>query len=51
MLGVWDAREQGLGGWTLSQNHRYDPEAQILYLGDGERRSVPAPGSPPQCPG
>jgi RHS repeat-associated protein len=40
LLGVFDARQQALGGWTLSAHHFYDPIAQILYQGDGQRRSV-----------
>ncbi|MFZ5699038.1 MAG: Ig-like domain-containing protein, partial [Pseudomonadota bacterium] len=39
-LGGWDARDQGLGGWTLSRHHTYDPNGQVLRLGDGSRRSV-----------
>jgi RHS repeat-associated protein len=31
---------QGLGGWSLSVHHIYDPAGQVLYLGDGNRRSV-----------
>ncbi|HUL99387.1 MAG TPA: hypothetical protein VLU24_08220, partial [Mycobacterium sp.] len=40
MLGTWDARGQGgLGGWTLSVHHGYDPIGHVLHLGTGERRS------------
>jgi hypothetical protein len=39
-IGLFDAQEQGLGGWTLSAHHVYDPVGQILYLGDGTRRST-----------
>ena len=40
-VGAWDARAQaGLGGWTLSPHHAYDPVGKILYLGDGTRRSA-----------
>ncbi|MEW6774692.1 MAG: putative Ig domain-containing protein [Bdellovibrionota bacterium] len=28
----------GLGGWTLSEHHQYDPAGRVLYTGDGERR-------------
>src|SRR4029077_13166887 len=39
-LGTWDARGQGgLGGWTLSIHHGYDPIGHVLHLGTGERRS------------
>ena len=37
-LGTWDARAQGLGGWTLSIHHAYDPVGRILYPGSGGRR-------------
>jgi RHS repeat-associated protein len=36
---VWDARGQ-VGGWSPSIHHVYDPIGQILYLGDGSRRSA-----------
>ncbi|NQT82236.1 hypothetical protein HQ563_04390 [bacterium] len=36
----WDARGQGLGGWTLSKQHSYDPRARVLHRGDGVRRSA-----------
>lgn len=36
----WDARSQGLGGWSLSPHHIYDPRSQLLYHGDGTRRSA-----------
>ena len=39
-LGGWDARAQGLGGWTLSVHHAYDPIGGVLYLGDGSKRSA-----------
>src|SRR5262249_42048035 len=39
-IGGWDARGVGLGGWSLSVHHAYDPVGPILYLGNGERRSV-----------
>ena len=37
-VGSWDARDQGLGGWTLSAHHAYDPTGRVVYLGDGSRR-------------
>jgi len=43
-IGGWDARSAGLGGWTLSEHHVYDPVAHVLYRGDGGRQggtSVP----------
>ena len=39
-LGTWREDLQGLGGWSLSVHHAYDPVAQRLYLGDGRRRST-----------
>jgi RHS repeat-associated protein len=41
-VGGWDARGLGLGGWTLSVNHEYDPGGLTLYRGDGSRRGVDA---------
>jgi len=35
-----DALGLGLGGWTLSVHHVYDPQGRVLYYGDGRRRSV-----------
>ncbi|HEX9832470.1 MAG TPA: hypothetical protein VGA66_05175, partial [Mycobacterium sp.] len=31
-----------LSGWSLSPHHRYDPQSDILYLGNGDRRTVGA---------
>jgi len=42
-LGTWDARALGLGGWSLTVHHAWDPSGRILYLGDGGRRSGLAP--------
>lgn len=39
-VGAWDARAQGLGGWSLDVHHAYDPLGRILYLGTGERRTT-----------
>jgi RHS repeat-associated protein len=39
-LGVWDARAPGLGGWTLTTHHAFDPVSGNLYLGDGARRQL-----------
>jgi hypothetical protein len=30
-----DHRSLGLGGWSLTPHHRYDPVSRYLYLGDG----------------
>ncbi|MDY7096108.1 MAG: DNRLRE domain-containing protein, partial [Acidobacteriota bacterium] len=37
-LGTFDARDLGLGGWSLSVHHVYDPNSRTLYLGDGSQR-------------
>lgn len=39
-VGLLDASEVGLGGWTLTGHHAYDPETQMLYRGDGRNRSA-----------
>jgi len=44
-IGAWDARPQGLGGWSPSVHHVYDPVGRTLYRGDGRKRS--AEGLPP----
>jgi len=43
-LGPWDARSQGLGGWTLNAHHAYDPVGRILYPGYGGRRKTNSNG-------
>ncbi|HEY0557452.1 MAG TPA: hypothetical protein VGG20_24565, partial [Thermoanaerobaculia bacterium] len=40
VLGGWDARALGLGGWRLDVHHSYDPAGHILHLGTGGRRSA-----------
>jgi RHS repeat-associated protein len=39
-FGSFVARDLGLGGWTLSVHHFYDPVSNTLYLGTGERRDA-----------
>jgi RHS repeat-associated protein len=39
-VGPWTERESGLGGWSLSGHHAYDPRSGTLYLGSGDRRST-----------
>lgn len=39
-VGAWDARAQGIGGWSISVHHAYDPAGRVLYKGDGSRRSA-----------
>ncbi len=35
-IGSWDARPtNGLGGWSLSDHHAYDPVERALHRGDG----------------
>ncbi|MFT5429573.1 MAG: hypothetical protein ACI9OJ_000244 [Myxococcota bacterium] len=36
-----DARGLGLGGWTPSVLHRFDPASSIVYHGNGARRGRP----------
>jgi RHS repeat-associated protein len=38
--GVWDARRDGLGGWSPSVHSSYDPVSRTLYSGDGDTRSA-----------
>ena len=38
VIGSWDVAGQGLGGWSLAPQHRYDPVRQTLYRGDGSQR-------------
>ena len=35
-----DGRTQGLGGWTLSALHAYDPVGRVIHFGDGTRRDA-----------
>jgi RHS repeat-associated protein len=42
LIGAWDSQPQGLGGWGLDVQHAYDLTGQVLYLGDGTRRSAEA---------
>ncbi|HEX2046505.1 MAG TPA: RHS repeat-associated core domain-containing protein [Acidimicrobiales bacterium] len=36
-FGTLDARASGLGGWTLSAHHAYDPVSGTLHYGNGTR--------------
>ena len=45
-VGAPDPRTTGLGGWTLSVHHTYDPNTQMIHEGTGERRFAPAVGPP-----
>jgi RHS repeat-associated protein len=39
MLGTFDLKGLGLGGWTITDHHIFEPRAAILRQGTGERRS------------
>ena len=39
-LDTWDARAEGLGGWTLDVQHAYDPIGKVVHLGDGSERAA-----------
>jgi RHS repeat-associated protein len=39
-FGPVDARGWGVAGWTLSSHHFYDPDARVLYRGDGRTRNA-----------
>ena len=43
-LGV-DLKQAGIGGWSLDVHHVYDAIGQIIYQGDGSRRSAKAYGT------
>ena len=36
MMGNWDARVVGLGGWTLGAQHVYDADDGVVHLGTGQ---------------
>jgi RHS repeat-associated protein len=36
---AWDARGEGLGGWTLDAHHTYDPVKRVVVTGSGEVRT------------
>lgn len=39
-VGAPDFKQAGIGGWSLDVHHVYDPTGQVLYQGDGSRRSA-----------
>jgi hypothetical protein len=39
-IGAWKPREQGIGGWDFDIHHVYDPNGNIIYLGNGRQRSA-----------
>ena len=44
-IGAWDARAIGLGGWSVSQHHVYDPAGRVVYFGNGGQLSAAAIGA------
>jgi len=46
-IGGWDARSQGLGGWTLNVHHAYDVMGRTVHLGDGRRQGGGSGGVQP----
>jgi RHS repeat-associated protein len=43
-IGTFNAMAEGLGGWTLSEHHYYDPIGLTAHHGDGTRQSAAAFG-------
>ena len=39
-IGAWDAAALGFGGWSVSEHHAYDPQVQVIYEGNGRRRTA-----------
>jgi RHS repeat-associated protein len=40
LVGAFDERGIGLGGWTLSPHHTYVPQGKVVYRGDGGRQTA-----------
>src|SRR5262249_38724595 len=40
-----------IGGWTLNVHHAYNPDTNILFLGDGGQRNAYQLGIPPSLSG
>ena len=40
VIGAFDERGIGLGGWTLSPHHTYVPQGKVVYRGDGGRQTA-----------
>jgi len=36
-LGSWNSLSQGLGGWSISEHHAYDPISKTIEFGDGTK--------------
>ncbi len=41
-VGTYDVAREGLGGWTVDLQHRYDPIGRTMYYGNGQ--DLPASG-------
>ncbi|HEX2203192.1 MAG TPA: hypothetical protein VHG91_07830, partial [Longimicrobium sp.] len=41
-VGAVGAPSQGVGGWSLNVHHTYDPNARVLYRGDGTKAGADA---------
>jgi RHS repeat-associated protein len=35
-VGTYDVTREGLGGWTIDAQHRYDPIGRVMYYGNGQ---------------
>jgi YD repeat-containing protein len=35
LLHTFDARQTGIGAWSIDQHHQYDPKSRVVYRGDG----------------
>lgn len=42
----WNTRAQGMGGWSLSVQHAYDPVSRTLLLGNGQKHRANAVTAP-----
>jgi hypothetical protein len=40
---VVNAGSASIGGWTFAQHHAYDPQLNLVYVGDGTRYTPRAP--------
>ena len=40
LVGAFDTRGVGLGGWTLSPHHTFTPLDRVVYRGDGKRQTA-----------
>jgi YD repeat-containing protein len=35
LLHTFDARQTGIGAWSIDKHHQYDPTSRVVYRGDG----------------